>query len=749
MRSSLLLATALAAGWPHYGGDPGGTRYSQLDQINRSNVHRLRPAWILDTGDFSDGSRLPGRSAFAATPLVVDGVMYVSTPFQRLLALDPETGSVRWVFDPKFDPATRVNLYTSRGVVYWRNRIFLGDEQGRLFSIDAGSGKPDPSFGEGGFIDLKKGMVEGFERASYGLTSPVVVCGGTVVTGSWVSDGEPRGPSGDIRGWDARTGKLRWRFHTVPRPGEFGHDTWHGDSWKERGGVNAWSMMSCDERRGLVFVPLTSPASDFYGGDRKGANLFGDSVVALDSRTGARKWHFQTVHHNVWDYDLPAQPVLATVDGRDAVAQITKTGFIFLLDRETGRPLFPVEERPVVRSPIPGEESWPTQPFPLKPPPFARQSMTIRDLTDVTPESRKECLEMIREADVETRLYDPLTERLTVLFPGTNGGANWGGGSFDPSTETLYVNSMDVGMFFKLVKRPPGSTIPYRNQGFSRFWDSNRYPCQKPPWGSLSAIDLKRGEIRWRATLGEFPELARRGVAKTGTPNIGGSIVTAGGLVFIAATNDSRFRAFDKTTGEEVWSAELPASGHATPMTYLGPRSGRQYVVIAAGGGNKYNERFAARLVAFALDGQLTETAAPPSRLAYSGIIEKLPGPVVVQPVAFSHKVHSTAARLRCQDCHKTAATSERAGLPGENVCRTCHPAMTGPLDWARVYKVPDFVFFSHAAHRGVTCARCHGPVESRDVLVKEVSTSMVACMNCHRSSKAPLGCDSCHQLGQ
>jgi quinoprotein glucose dehydrogenase len=452
----------LAEQWPYYGGDPGGMKYSPLDQINRKNVHRLKPVWIFDTGDFSDGKQFPGRSAFEATPLVVDGVMYVSTPFHRLFALDPESGSILWEFDSKFDRSTRVTLYQSRGLAFWRKgnkkRVIMADQQARLFSIDAATGRPDPEFGDNGAVNLKTGMTEKYPKTPYGLTSPPAVCGDTIVTGSWVGDGEPLGPAGDIRGWDARSGRQLWRFHTVPRPGEYGHDTWEGESWKDRAGVNAWSISSVDPDRNLVFVPLTSPATDFYGGDRHGANLFGDSVVALDCRTGKRRWHFQTVHHNLWDYDLPAQPVLLTVrhGGKpvDAVAQITKTGFVFLLDRDTGKPLFEVEERPVPPSKIPGEKSWPTQPYPVKPPPFARQSMRMEELTTVTPESRAECLKMIDGAAVEGKLYDPIGDKPTVMFPGTNGGANWGGGSFDPTTGTLYVNSMDVAGFLRLVKRP-------------------------------------------------------------------------------------------------------------------------------------------------------------------------------------------------------------------------------------------------------------------------------------------------------
>jgi quinoprotein glucose dehydrogenase len=597
--------------WRSYGGDPGGAKHSPLDQINRKNVTRLKEAWVYDTGDVSDGTVYPTRSAFEATPLVVDGVMYLSTPFCRLIALDPETGIKLWDFDPQIDKTMRTNLFVSRGVTYWtdgkRKRIFLGDLHGRLFSIDIATGKPDPRFGQQGMLDLHTGMAEKAPRGQYRLTSPVAVCRDVVIAGSLVSDHAPRGPSGDVRGFDARTGKLLWRFHVVPRPGEFGNDTWEGDSWRERGGTNAWSIISADEANGLAFLPLTSPSYDFYGGDRKGTNLFGNSLVALDCRTGRRRWHFQTVHHDVWDYDLPAQPTLVTVsrEGKPlpAVAQVTKMGFMFLFHRLTGEPLFPIEERPVPKSAVPGETSWPTQPYPLKPPPYARQSMRPDEITDVTPESRKECMEMVQDAILEQKLYDPIGEKLGVLFPGLNGGANWGGASFDPATQTLFVNSMDVGGLFRMAKTREGAELPYALRGskYEFLWDSNMYPCQKPPWGMLTAIDLNTGEFRWRVTLGEFDELTARGIPKTGAPNIGGPIVTAGGLVFIGATNDGKFRAFDKDTGEELWVTRLPASGLATPMTFLGKKTGKQFVVLAAGGGNKYDKTFTGKLVAFSL----------------------------------------------------------------------------------------------------------------------------------------------------
>ena len=604
-----LAATLGAQEWRYYGGDSGGSKYSRLDQINRGNVTKLKVAWTFHTGDWSDGKTDPSRSAFECTPLVEGGVMYVTTPLARAIALDAETGRQLWAFDPQLRRDRNYNLLVNRGAAFWTDgkskRLFWGTLDGRLFAVDAVTGKPVAGFGKDGWIDLRQGVADKYPRAGYGITSPPAIYRNLVLTGALTSDGEPQGPAGDIRAWDANTGKLVWQFHTVPRPGEYGNDTWEGDSWKDRGGVNAWSILSVDQERGILYVPLTSPAYDYYGGDRPGTNLFGDCLLALDAATGKRLWHFQTIHHNLWDWDLPAQPNLVTVQrgGKEipAVAQVTKTGFVFVFDRVTGKPLFDVEERTVPQSEVPGEHTWATQPYPVKPPPYARQTFSFDELTDVTPESAAECRKLLAGA-VTGPMFRPVTLRPTVMFPGTNGGANWGGASFDPTTATLYVNSMDVGALFRSVKRPEGSVVPYRNQGIaSRFWDSKLNPCQKPPWGHLTAIDLNKGEFRWRVVLGVVDELLAKGLPPTGTSNLGGSVVTAGGLVFIGATNDSRFRAFDKDTGKLLWEVRLPASAHATPMTFLGKRSGKQFVVIAAGGGNKYNDAYADALLAFAL----------------------------------------------------------------------------------------------------------------------------------------------------
>src|SRR3984957_20517861 len=471
-RRVLLFLAALsctAQQWPVTSGDAGGSRYSALKSINRTNVAGLKIAWTYHTGDVSDGHTLPTRSAFEATPLVVDGVMYITTPFSRLIALDPETGKELWAFDPKLDRERAYNLFINRGAAYWtdgkKKRVFVGTLDGRLFSIDASTGKQDDSFGNAGWVDLRRGAADKFPGRGYGMTSPPAIYKDLVICGSLTADGEPRGPKGDVRAFDARTGKQVWIFHTVAQKGEFGNDTWEGDSWKDRAAVNAWSILSIDTERGILFLPLTSPATDLYGGDRKGANLFGDSLVALEAATGKRLWHFQTVHHNLWDYDIPAQPNLVEVErgGRKipAVAQVTKTGFTFVFDRVTGKPLFDIQEVPVPASEVEGEKAWPTQPKPVKPLPYARQSMRRDELTDVTPESRAYCAKLL-EGAVTADIFTPIGLKPTLLFPGTNGGANWGGASYDPETRTLYVNSMDVSMLLRMAPRPEGSIVPFR-----------------------------------------------------------------------------------------------------------------------------------------------------------------------------------------------------------------------------------------------------------------------------------------------
>jgi len=609
----------LSEEWRSYGNDPGGTRHSRLKDITRENVSRLEEAWVYHTGEVTDPKRLEGPP-FEATPLMANGMLYFTTPTARVIALDADTGNELW----KYDPAEKVGgSPRHRGVAYWpafaagaaasrtcAARILFGTHEGRLIALDARTGALCKDFGDAGIVNVRA-LAGGDPRQNFAMRSPPAIYRDLAIVGSAVPESPSKGPRGDVHAFDVRTGRRVWTFRTVPGPGEVGHDTWEGDSWKDRTGANVWSMISVDVERGLVIVPTGSPAYDFYGGDRKGQNLFGNAVVALDAATGRRKWHFQTVHHDVWDFDLPAQPALVTVrrSGKDvpAVAQVTKMGLVFVLDRLTGTPLFGVEERPVPATPVPGEAVWPTQPFPLKPPPLARiTSITRDDLTDATPESRKFC-EAMYDRTVSGGLYTPMGLELTLWWPGNLGGATWSGASFDPARGYLYVNVNELGAIGQMKAQPPGAPMAYRRSTpfargeYARFWDDDWLPCQKPPWGTLNAIDLNRGTIAWRVPLGAPEALEGRGVRDTGTLNLGGSIVTAGGLVFIAGTNDRRFRAFDADRGKEVWSVRLPASGHATPMTYRGRKSGKQFVVIAAGGGGYLSRTYSDALVAFAL----------------------------------------------------------------------------------------------------------------------------------------------------
>ena len=649
-----IAAVALAQkDWPTYGHDPGGMRYSPLNQINTTNVRKLHRAWTYHTGNTG--------SQFETTPIVVNNRMYFSTQTSRIVALEPETGKEIWTYDPKVRRPRE-----HRGVAYWPGdrktppRIVFGTGDGRLIVLDAATGKPAPEFGDNGQIDLRAGVADGFPQSGYGITSPPAIYKDLVIVAPSTPEGPGHGPSGDPRAFDVHTGKLVWRFHTVPQPGEPGNETWGPDGWKQRSGPSAWGLINVDVDRGLVLMSTGNPADSWYGGDRKGTNLYANCVLALDAATGKLKWHFQLTHHDIFDYDVPGGPALIQSNRKPVVAQITKMGFLFLLDEATGKPVFGVEERPVPKSDVPGEETWPTQPFPVKPPPLARTSIRRDELSKRTPEAERYCAELfdsLRTGDV----YTPFGSKTTLAFPGAMGGGNWGSVSFDPTLGYVFVNTSNLGTMGRLTPSAPGAAVPVRNDtGYARFVDQERYPCQQPPWGELTAVNANTGDIAWKAPLGNYDEL---GWKNTGTPNVGGSIATAGGLVFIAATNDSRIRAFSSKSGEELWSARMEATGNATPITYQG-HDGQQYIVIAAGGpGHLRNvantsDTKADSLVAFSLTGR----AAEPDFTTSSARPASIAPATAVLPDA---KGKQEVIRM-CTSCHGAATFAASRMTRGE-----------------------------------------------------------------------------------
>jgi len=573
--------------WPMFGHDPGARRYSPLKQITPANVARLQRSWTFHTGK-------PGSEGI---PVVVGNVMYI-TAANGIFAVEAETGRELWHYE-----ATQVAL---RGLAYWPGnksthpRVFAG-VKGGMIALDAVTGRPATGFANEGLLDLLKGVLGDLPDARFSLQSPPTVYKNIVITGSANGEGQPTaGAYGDIRGWDAFTGKLVWTFHTVPRPGEPGSETWPVDGWKNRSGTNAWGFLSLDMARGIVYVPLGAPTSDFYGADRHGDGLYGNSLVALDAATGKLKWYQQLVHHDLWDFDPAAAPVLfeAVQSGRTvpAVAQITKMGILFAFDRVTGKPLYGMEERAVPPSTVPGEKTAATQPFPLKPPPLSRVEFTKDEIYNLTPEHAAFCRDLFDKNQMQIgSLYTPLgLEGNILMFPSTLGGGGWGGVSVDPSLGYLFTNVNNLGQWGHMEKKVDAKTgaVSYVRTSaygtYARFWNRDtRTPCTNPPYGELVAVDTRTGDIAWRSPLGIIPELEEKGIKNSGAPNLGGSIATAGGLVFIAATNDSRFRAFDSRTGKLLWDQPIDANGHTIPITYLG-KDGKQYVAIMAGGGGGY-----------------------------------------------------------------------------------------------------------------------------------------------------------------
>ena len=627
--------------WPAYGRDAGGQRFSPLNQITRENVKRLKVAWTFRTGDVADGTKTLVASQFEATPIMVDGMLYLATPFDRVIALDPVTGEQRWSYDPGINIKMPYgDGLTCRGVSTWPDaketaiahrrvadqranhsrRIFIATNDGRLIALDAGTGKPCPDFGNVGMVDLKAG-IDASRPGEYHFTSPPAVIGDLVIVGSSISDNQRvDAPSGTVRAYDVKTGEMKWKWEPIPRDrSDPARSTWAGNSADKNGAANIWSVISADLDRGLIFVPGSSPSPDFYGGERKGDNLYANSIVALQASSGKAVWHFQVVHHDVWDYDIPAEPALVTAhkDGKaiPAVVVSTKMGHVFVLNRETGKPIFPVEERPVPQDGAPGEQLSASQPFPTFPPPLTPESLRPEDAFGLTPAEKDYCQNLIKSLKYEGVFTPPSTQG-TIIYPGNIGGSNWSGASFDPNRDVMVVNTNHLAMIVRLVPRDemPDEFRNHPHTEISRMagtpYGMRREtllstvgtPCTPPPWGTLIAIDLKNKKILWEVALGN-PEPGKMDAkydGKLGSVNLGGSIVTAGGLVFISAAKDNCLRAFDIETGKQLWKAELPAGGQATPMTYQG-RDGKQYVVICAGGHGRLKSTLGDYVMAFAL----------------------------------------------------------------------------------------------------------------------------------------------------
>jgi len=623
--------------WTHYGGNAASQKYSPLDQINKENVSQLKIAWRWTSPDnavvAANPMSRPGM--YHDTPLMVKGVLYTVTSLGQIAAINPATGVSKWVFDPgNWKSGRPGNLgFVHRGISYWsggtRERLLLGTSDAYLISVDARTGALDPSFGQGGRVDLMAGLAHAVRSTNYSVTAAPIICRDVVVVGASIHDGptHKEGPRGDVSGYDVRTGKKLWTLHSIPQKGEFGNDTWGDDSFTYTGNTNVWTNMSADEELGLIYLPFGTPTDDWYGGHRPGANLFAESLVALDARTGERKWHFQAVHHGVWDYDLPSAPVLADirVGGKDikAVAQVSKQGFTYVFDRRTGTPVWPIEERPVPQSTVPGERTSATQPFPTKPPAFERQGLTENDLIDFTPELKQAAVEAIKPFEYGP-LFTPPSEKGTIALPGWVGGANWAGAAFDPEHGTLYVPSLTSPIVIQLVKPDPAkSNLLYVRGGVMAPPALDGLPLVKPPYGRVTAIDLNQGATKWTTAVGDGPRhhplLKDLNLPPLGAPLRNAPLVTRS-LLFIAMGQGNlgsgrnlpvggrplstglppeplKLRAYDKATGAPVWDFTPPSRPLASPMTYM--YQGVQYLVVATGSGAS------AELIAFNLESSL------------------------------------------------------------------------------------------------------------------------------------------------
>lgn len=614
---SLLLAVALtlaafthAQDWPSYGGDNGSTKYKPFDQINADNVSQLTPVWSWDSVDnetvaanIAAGNSTAVPGPYKATPIVIDGVMYAPTSFGRVVSLDASSGDVLWTFDTRAWEAGRPpNLgYNTRGVAYWegngKRRILFATNDSYLWSLDAATGQPDPDFGDGGRVDLSQGLGREIDKEQYGVVSPVLVTNNKAIVNSIVNDG-PRSiqtPPGHVRAFNPETGELEWMFQTIPQAGEFGNETWEDGSWEYSGSTNSWTIMSADDELGIAYIPIGTPTNDWYGGMRKGDNLFAESLVALDVDTGERIWHFQMVHHGVWDYDLPAAPTLVdiNVDGRaiKAVAQISKQGFTYVFDRVSGEPVWPIEERAVPQSTVPGEQLSLTQPFPTKPPPFEPQGISDETLIDFTPELRQEALQNIERFDYGP-VFTPPSLRGTIQFPGWAGGGEWRGAAFDPDTGMYYVPSASGPIVVQLIEARRGrEEMRYVRGGARSVAGPQELPLTKPPYGRITAIDLNSGDNAWVIPHGEGirQQIIDMGILDPGpvgtVDNAGPGPLLTKTLLFMAQSDNGRnlLRAFDKASGEIVHEVELPLPPTGTPMSFL--VDGKQYITLALGGG--------------------------------------------------------------------------------------------------------------------------------------------------------------------